>query len=313
MMVMRGLPAPVILAPIALQKVRQVHHLRFAGGAFDDGDAVGQRGGHHDVGGAEHGRAGAAAEEHSRADQAPGAGVNVAAFDRDPGSERFKTFQMEVDGSRADDAAAGQGNRGLLEPREQRAHDADRAAHLADQIVVARSLNLAGMDAKRVALLFYLGAEPGEDLAHELHVAQVGHAADDARLAGQQRRRHDRQHGVLGAADGHVAVERHSTFNKQTIHGLNPTHRPRSFRPWRLPLRLPPGDQKSWPVSVVLAHRVHNPVLLLEQIPGACGLAIAKFEHEACRRTSGKDAASAASRRIEIQAIGPPSSAARGS
>ena len=47
----------------------------------------------------------------------------------------------------------------------------------------------------------------------EAHVAQMRHAPDRARLARQQRRRHDRQHGILRAADRHFSVQRHAAFN----------------------------------------------------------------------------------------------------
>ena len=67
-------------------------------------------------------------------------------------------------------------------------------------------------------LEFHLRAERFEDLPHEPHVAQVGHAADDARFGGQQRRRHDGQRGVLAAADGHLAVQRHAAFDQKTFH-----------------------------------------------------------------------------------------------
>ena len=80
-------------------------------------------------------------------DQALGAGLHVAALDDDLRAQRLEAFQVEVDGPRADDAAAGQRDGGLLQPAQQRPHDADGAAHLADQIVVARAFDLAGLDA----------------------------------------------------------------------------------------------------------------------------------------------------------------------
>ena len=49
-----------------VEAVGQVGNLRLAGGRFDDGPALGQGGGHHDVGRAENGRAERAAQEDAR-------------------------------------------------------------------------------------------------------------------------------------------------------------------------------------------------------------------------------------------------------
>ena len=94
-----------------VEEFRQVHDFGFAGGAFDDGHAFGQRGGHHDVGGAQHGGAGAAAEKHGVADELSGGGLHVAVVDVDFGAEGLEAFEVQIDGARADDAAAGQGDR----------------------------------------------------------------------------------------------------------------------------------------------------------------------------------------------------------
>ena len=64
-----------------------------------------------------------------------------------------------------------------------------------------------------------IGTEGFEDLDHEPGVAQVGHAADDAGLLGEQGGRHDGQRGVLAAADGDFAVEGHAAFDEKTVHG----------------------------------------------------------------------------------------------
>ena len=65
----------------------------------------------------------------------------------------------------------------------------------------------------RVALKVNLSAERGKDLAHELDVAEVGHAPDDARFGGEQCGCHDGQHGVFGSADRDFTVQRHAAFD----------------------------------------------------------------------------------------------------
>ena len=62
-MVIRGVPCAGDPGPAGVEEVGQVVHLRLAGGRLDDGRALGQRGGHHDVGGAEDGRAERPAQE----------------------------------------------------------------------------------------------------------------------------------------------------------------------------------------------------------------------------------------------------------
>ena len=50
-----------------VEEIGEVDDLGFGGGAFDDGDAFGEHGGHHDVVGAEHGGAELAAQVDHRA------------------------------------------------------------------------------------------------------------------------------------------------------------------------------------------------------------------------------------------------------
>src|SRR6185312_8799937 len=97
-----------------VEKVGEVDNFGFARGAFDDGHAVGESGGHHDVAGAENRGPGAAAEEHGAAGQIFRGGLDVAAFDADACAESFKSFQVEIDRARADDATAGQRDPGFF-------------------------------------------------------------------------------------------------------------------------------------------------------------------------------------------------------
>ena len=108
-----------------IQKKGEIHHLRFARRAFDDGDAVAERRRHHHVCRPQNRRAGAAAEKHRIADNFFYRRINVAAFNFYFRAQRLKTFQMQIDWPRADDAAAGQGNPRFPQPRQQRAGDAD--------------------------------------------------------------------------------------------------------------------------------------------------------------------------------------------
>jgi len=132
--------------------------------------------------------------------------------------ERLEALEVKVDGARADDATAGERNARPFQPPQQRAHDANRAAHFAHQIVIAVAFDLARLDAHGAVLERDRGAEPVENLRHEPHVAEVGHAMDDARLGREQRRGHDRERGVFCPADPHLALQGHAAFDEQTVH-----------------------------------------------------------------------------------------------
>ena len=127
---------------------------------------------------------------------------------------------MQINRPRADDAAAGQRNPRMAQAPEQRAEDADRTAHLADEFVVAVGFDLGGLHGQRAVGEMHPGPERGQDLAHEPHVAQVRHPVDDALFAGEEGRGHDGQHGVFRAADLHFAVQRHAAFDEQTFHEI---------------------------------------------------------------------------------------------
>ncbi len=125
---------------------------------------------------------------------------------------------MQIDRPRADDAAAGQGNPRLAQPRQQRPGDADGAAHFADEIVVGIAFDFMGVNRHRAVLKFRRRAERFQNFHHEPRVGQVGHTADDARFVREQRRRQDGQRGILAAADGDFAVQRHAAFDDQAFH-----------------------------------------------------------------------------------------------
>src|SRR5947207_2587381 len=80
-------------------------------------------------------------------------------------------------------------------------------------IITARAFYFFGLNMDGIAFEAHLRSEPGKNLAHEAHVAQLRHAPDRARLRGEQRCRHDRQHRVLRPADRDFTVQRHAAFN----------------------------------------------------------------------------------------------------
>src|ERR1043166_5940269 len=93
---------------------------------------------------------------------------------------------MQIDWPRADDTTARQRDSGFLQSAQQRAHDANRPAHLPDKIVLARPFYLFGMNSNSISLDFNLRPKPRQYLPHESNVAEIRNAADRARFAGQQ-------------------------------------------------------------------------------------------------------------------------------
>ena len=127
---------------------------------------------------------------------------------------------MQVDRARADRAAARQRHVGLAEARDQRAEHQDRRAHRLDQIVRREiALRRARIDVDLHALVEHqLHAHLAEQLHRRGDVVQVRHVADRHRLVGEQARRQDRQHRVLGAGNPDVAVERFAAVDHDLCH-----------------------------------------------------------------------------------------------
>ena len=93
---------------------------------------------------------------------------------------------MKVDRAVSDHAAARQGDLGGFLTAEQRAEDADRGAHLADDLIGCLGDDLLGTDLHDAAGAFHFGPETAKDGEHVMDVAQVGNAVDDALLLGQE-------------------------------------------------------------------------------------------------------------------------------
>ncbi len=103
---------------------------------LDDRAAAGQRGGAQHVGRAGDGRPARTAQIDGRAAQPRGAGDDVAVGNANLGAQGGQARQVQIDGPRADVAAAGERNHGPAPPRQQRPQHAEAGAHAADQFVV---------------------------------------------------------------------------------------------------------------------------------------------------------------------------------
>ena len=63
-----------------------------------------------------------------------------------------------------------------------------------------------------------------QDGHEETHILQLGHVVDDRLTPGQQGRRHQRQHGVLGSAHRDFALQTGRPLDYESVH-VNPPDR----------------------------------------------------------------------------------------
>ena len=210
------------------QAVGQIDHFRLARGVFDDRFAFGQYRGHHQVFGTGHG-------DHVGADacalQAFGLGVHIAGLDGHFGTHRLQALDVLIDRAGANGATAGQRHAGFTAAGDQRAQHKDRGAHGLDQVIRRQRIVHAAAvehEAGR-AIQRHSDAHLRQQAQHGRDVVQVRQVGQVQRLGGQQRGAKDRQRGILGAGDGHFAIERRTAGDDQLIHvarsGFASTHR----------------------------------------------------------------------------------------
>ncbi|MNF44971.1 hypothetical protein D3C84_260930 [compost metagenome] len=201
------------------QAVGQVDHFRFAGGVLQHAPAVGQGRGHHDVLGTGHADG---IEEEVGATQATGRslGLDVAAFDVDLRTHGLEAADVQVDRTRTDGAATGQGHFGLTETGHHRAEHQDGRTHGLDQLVRRhQGLDAAGVDFDRQLLVDHrLHAHATEEFDHGGDVMQMRQVGHGDRGVGQEGGGQDRQRGVLGAGNADLAIEALTAGNNQFVH-----------------------------------------------------------------------------------------------
>ena len=217
---------PHDVGPHGVEEVGQVHDVRLLGGVLNDGHAVGQHGGQHDVHGSPHGHhvqiylsAGQTAAGHFGADEAA-AHIHV-------GPHGHKALHMLVNGPSAQVAAPGQGDLRPAEASQQSAHQVVAGADLPGQLV--GDLPVADVGTVDV----HGGAVDGadvrpqllEDLENQSHVADLGNIFNAAYPVHQKGGGDDGDSGVFGAADGDASTKGLSALNVifcQIWHPLDP-------------------------------------------------------------------------------------------
>ena len=206
-------------SPHGDQAGRQIADLRFARGIGQHGASVRQGCRHQQVLGGphrderKHDRRSAQPSVHTRLD--------IAAVQRDPGAHLLQALQVQIDRPHADVAPARQRHTRLAHPSQQRTQHQERSAHLAHDVI--RRLGIGDRPADRqtppvIVQPVHRHAVLRQQLVHGLDVGQARHVRQHQPFVGQHPRGHQRQGGVLGAADGDLARQRPAAANTKTIH-----------------------------------------------------------------------------------------------
>src|SRR4029079_11322437 len=101
---------PFDFRPHLIEEIGEIAHFRLCRCPFDDGDAIRQCCGHHDVVRSEDGWTEFASQINHRPGQPWREYFDVAVLDPDRGAEAFKALEVQIDRAIAYDTAARQGN-----------------------------------------------------------------------------------------------------------------------------------------------------------------------------------------------------------
>ncbi len=133
---------------------------------------------------------------------------------------------MQIDGTGANGAAAGNGDARESYARDQRPQHERRGAHGFDQLVAGLRIGaeIGGADGGAVlgasVAEFDLGAHGGQQSALGFNVAHLGNVFENDGFRGEQRGRHGGQRGVFGAADSYGAQQRIAAANYKLVHEI---------------------------------------------------------------------------------------------
>ena len=196
----------------AVEKVGYVDHVGFFGRVLDDGVAGGQDSRQQDV---DRGADGDHVEIDVAAVEVLAVDDDDAVLDRRGGSEGPEALEMLVDGARADVAAAGKGDLGVVVFAKERAQQVVTRADMADVLVIDAGLaDVGAVDPVAVAIFaFDADADLFHGVAESMDIADVRDVVDSDSLVGHDGRREYAKGGVFGAAYIYVSDKRVSTLH----------------------------------------------------------------------------------------------------
>ncbi len=202
------------------QQIGEIDNLGLARRVVDQGFALGQRGGHHQVFGARHGdHVGGDARAAQPAGRRRHAGHDIAMFHRDVRPQRLQALDVLINRACADGATSGQAHPRLPESRQQGPEHQHRGAHGLDQLIRRLVvIHRCGTEADLPAVLFDLSAQAAQQLGQGTHIHELRCVVQLHRLGGEQRGGNQRQRGVLRPAGLHHALQRALPGDSEFVH-----------------------------------------------------------------------------------------------
>ena len=171
-----GGPCPGNLRPHGDEAVGKIHHFRFAGGIFNDGFAVREDRGHHEVFRTRHRHH---VGDDARALQARRRGVNVAVINLHLGPERSQPLDVLIHRTGADGASAGETHPRGAEARHEGAERQNRRAHGLDEFVGRNGARQRPrVEDHFMAFPPDLHAHAFQKKKHRAHVGKIGHVRE---------------------------------------------------------------------------------------------------------------------------------------
>ena len=201
-----------------VEEIGEVHDFGLGRRTLDDCGALGEDGGHDDVVSAENGGALFTTEVHRRAAQCACKNFHISVLDAADSAKRLESFEVQINRSVTDDAAAGQGDGRFFFTTKQRAEHANAGAHFSHDFVGCDGFDFVRLHTHDAARALHVSAEVREDLQHVVDVRQVGDIGNGAGFAREKCGGENGQRAVLAAGDADAAIEAVASVNEYFIH-----------------------------------------------------------------------------------------------
>ena len=202
-----------------IEEVGQIDNMRFFGHIFQHRHAAGLYCRQHYINGSAHRDL---IEVDMGALHPLGIGINKAIFNADFRAQKFKTFDVLIDGANAKIAAAGHGNTGLPKAPQQRADKIVAGAHMLGKFVRNRCFGKGGsIDNRRsTAEFFYGSTHSTQHTEQQLRIMDIGDIFQHTAAPGQHRGGNNGNSGIFRAADGNLSRELFRAVYNEFLHWM---------------------------------------------------------------------------------------------
>ena len=203
------------LSAAAVQEIGEIHDFGLAGGVFENGISIGQRSSHDDIFSAAH--CGHVESDFGTPEMAALAD-DVAFFQFEDRTHLFKAFEVLIHGTRANSAAAGQGDLRPAEAGKEGAEAEHGGPHGADEVIGGLVDQRAGGHIHGMIRIGTVAAENFQKLERGVDVPQIGDVFECLGSFQQNRGKKNGKCRVFGAVDVNFPVEGDAAFNNQFVH-----------------------------------------------------------------------------------------------